>query len=86
MGENRASGESDRIDRDRRRALAQLGLWGGVAYVAPVLLTLSAARADEGGGSGGEGDHDGPGGASGDDDRGGDSAARGGPGIPPEAP
>ena len=83
MGENRTSGESDRIDVGRRWALALLGLWGPVAYVAPVLLNLSAAHADEGGdgggggdgGSGGSGDHD-------DEDDSGDDEAV----VPPEAP
>ena len=84
------SDEIDRIDHDRRRALALLGLWGSVAYVAPVLLNLSAAHADgdggdgDGGGTGASGDGHGSG-ASGDDGGHGDSGINK-PGAPPEAP
>lgn len=59
----------------RRNALKRLGLAVGVAYAAPVFLTLSQARASEGGDGGG---------GSGGGDSGGDSGSGGGDG--PSAP
>ena len=78
------SEEIDRIDHDRRRALALLGLWSPVAYVAPVLLTLSSAHAQ---GEGGSGDGDDGHGSGGEDD-GPDSSDSGrfDEVVPPEAP
>ena len=75
-----------RIDRERRRALALLGLWGAAAYVAPVLLTLSSAHAQGEGGDGEGGDGHG---GSGDEVHDGDESSgdiKTGPGGPPEAP
>ncbi|HSM42151.1 MAG TPA: hypothetical protein VK862_15470 [Afifellaceae bacterium] len=43
------------IDLSRRLALQRLGLAVGAAYVAPVIMNLSDARASSGGGSGGGG-------------------------------
>ncbi|HUS54294.1 MAG TPA: hypothetical protein VMY41_09855 [Thermohalobaculum sp.] len=67
---------------DRRAALAKLGLGLAAAYVAPMVLKLSEARAGSGGsgeggegGSGGASGGDSSGGASGGDSSGGGSAA-----------
>ena len=62
MGANRTSGESDRIDGDRRRALALLGLWCAAALLAPALIISRPAKAQ---GDGGDDDDD-------DDDHGDD--------------
>ena len=75
------------IDRERRRALALLGLWGAAAILAPVLLKPLPALADEGGGGDGDGDN-----GHGDDDEGhsdeqeGQGGVRTGSSLPPEAP
>lgn len=50
------------IDLSRRLALQRLGLAVGAAYVAPVIMNLSDARASSGGGSGGGGGGSGGGG------------------------
>ncbi len=66
-------------DLNRRDALRRLGLAVGAAYVAPVILSLSDARASEGssggGGGGGGGGSGGGGGASGGGDSGGSGGA-----------
>jgi hypothetical protein len=85
MGENGTSGESDRIDCGRRRALALLGLTAAAVYSAPVLLNLhpALAQGDGGDGDGGTG-ASGDGHGSGDD--GGQEGDLKGPRLPPEAP
>lgn len=51
---------TDTADLGRRRALARLGLTAAVAYAAPTLLSLTAAKAKEGESGGGENSgHDG---------------------------
>ena len=84
MGENGTSDEGDRIDHDRRRALALLGLWAAAAYLAPALIISRPAKAQ---GDGGGGDDDGHGDDDDDhdDDEGGDSDS-GSLQVPPEAP
>ena len=79
---------NDRIDRDRRRALALFGLLATAACLAPVLLKPLPALADgEGGdGDGGDGEDDGHGDDTGDDESSGDSSTKLGSGVPPEAP
>ena len=85
MGENGTSDEGDRIDRDRRRALALLGLWAAAAYLAPALIISRPAKAQ--GDGGGDDDDDGHGDDDDDhdDDEGGDSDS-GSLQVPPEAP
>lgn len=64
--------EDHKTDLSRRRMLARLGLATGAAYVAPVMMHLSAAHASGGSGGGGRG---GSGGG-----RGGSGGGRGGSG------
>lgn len=45
----------DGIDLSRRRALARLGLSVAAVYLAPTVLSLSGAAAQDAGGGGGEG-------------------------------
>ena len=89
MGEDGASGESDRIDGGRRRALTLLGLWAAAALLAPVLIISRPAKAQGDGGDGGDGGDDGGHGDDDDDDDDEDGHGEGdlkGPSLPPEAP
>ena len=61
-------------DINRRNALKRLGLAAGAAYMAPSILTLSAAHASDGGSGGGGGSGGSGGGGSGG---GGDSSGGG---------
>ena len=63
------------IDLSRRLALQRLGLAVGAAYVAPVIMSLSDARASSGGGSGGGGGGSGGGGGGGMGGAGGGSSS-----------
>jgi hypothetical protein len=71
-------------DLTRRLALQRLGLAAGAAYVAPVIMSLSDARASSGGGSGGGGG--GGGGSGGSGGGGGMGGAGGGSSSMPSEP
>ncbi len=78
MGADGTSDETDRIDHERRRALALFGLWAAAAFLAPVLLKPLPAFADGDDGHGDDDDDEGGHGDSGE--------TRTGSGGPPEAP
>ena len=90
MGVNRTSDDSDQLDRDRRRMLALLGVWGAgacmtLALVRPTQVLAASGDDDDGGDDDGGDDDDGHGDDNGGDGGHGEGDVRG-PSVPPEAP
>lgn len=75
---------TDTADLGRRRALARLGLTAAVAYAAPTLLSLTAAKAKEG--ESGGGDNSGHGGDDSGDDHSGPGGGNSSPSGPDDGP